>query len=125
MKDNKPVNLNSAEFERTAFCHILGRGTDWQEVFDRNYWENVAFKLRPGDATEVHSPHHRVKFVLHLLDVNHRCSPPHMEMVAQAIYPANLRFPTAEAGEGHRFTGPAMRGSGQGNGIYDARAGIG
>jgi hypothetical protein len=55
MKDNKPVNLNPAEFERNAFCHILGRGVDWQEVFDRNYWENVAFKLRPGDAIEVHS----------------------------------------------------------------------
>ena len=124
MKDNKPVNLNPAEYERNAFCHILGRGVDWQEVFDRNYWENVAFKLRPDDAIEVHSHDHRVKFVLHLLDVNHRCSPPHMEMVAQAIYPANLRFPTAEAGERHRFTVRAMRGSAKEYEIYDAVEGI-
>ena len=85
MPDNKPVNLNMAEFERNLYCHFLGRDTDWQEVFNRSYWENVAFKLRPGDAIEVHTHDHRIQFVLHLLNVNHRVAPPVMEMVARAI----------------------------------------
>lgn len=121
MSDSKPYGINPAEAERTVFCHILGRGTDWWEAFDPSYWEHTAFKFRDGDRVEVHTADRRTQFELVILSVNHRSSPPLLELGARPIWPLDLVFPQPPADrDATRFRVRAMRGSTQRYEIFDA-----
>ena len=122
--EKRAHGLETSDFERTVWGHVLALDTDWHEALDGNYWEHVANRLRPGDRIECHTADHRIQFNIYVFQVNARTTPVHLELGFQPLYPANLDLPLPTASGRARFQVRRQQGMANRYEILDGQTGV-
>jgi len=89
--------MRRTELVFNTWSHHMDAEIDWRAALNKDYWFNVAAKLRPGDKIEVHSHNHAVAFWLYVIDINTASDPTFWDVAYLPIYPRDLDLPQPEA----------------------------
>ena len=122
--EKRAHGLETGDFERTVWGHVLAPDVDWHESLHGLYWEHVANRLRPGDRIEVHSYDHRTQFEILVFQVNARTTPVHLEFGFRPLYPADLALPLPTASGRARFQVRRQQGMANRYEILDSATGV-
>src|SRR3954451_13776511 len=89
----KAQNVKRTEVIRNSWATGLADGVDYREALSREYWLNVADKLRPGDRVEVMSFDYRIQWTMLILDCNTAANPIYLDAAFLPVSPADLELP--------------------------------